>query len=711
MMWISRRIGLVCLALLTFAACGSGGDSNGGSSGNDSDVQVSEDVRVLDQRARDTLVDFELDRESGAGELRFDAGDPAVAAIQPGMILAAEPVPGVAPYGFLQRVEARREVDGQIVFETRQATLEEAFEEADIEYTVELRPEDVVSTAALYQGIKVQALTQEVGHGESYDFVVDFDRVLIDLDGDHDTTNDQLRIDGKFAFSAGVEAKIKIGLENLVSPALEHLRFVAYMREAADVTLSGTLGLEFEKEFKVAGYHFGAITVPVGPVPVVFTITLDLHVGASGSIEARLVAQAEQSLELNVGAEYTKKDGWKNISSFDSNFDFPGPEITAAASAQAFAKPRLDVSVYGVAGPYIYSSAFVEADAEYKRDPFWRLDAGVYLGVGFMAELPVIGNVVDWSHEFEIFRKTLQSSPNSAPTLEIVSPENGARLEDGALLNIRIRAHDREDATLPVVLTLGGQEIDSGTIEGDDVLVFRTDPLCPGRHDFEVSVTDSKGATTTAKLHVVVDNRVPEVTLRADLLEEQEFYAGTYLQASASVRDQGCAETPSADPDLIEWYVNGALVGESDTLRFLVPPYLGDGDEIVVEARYDDGFDVGVSESVALPVQTLPPGTTLPLLVEILSPVSGGVKWMYQPIHLEARAMDPMTGVSIGPEHMQWETRYSGNWISLPPGSTSYYIEDIFGESVFGGHTVRLTVRHGGQEVSKTVSFRYQPHN
>src|SRR5690606_29280503 len=140
-------------------------------SGASGAVLVNEDVRVLNARARDTLVDFALDRESGAGELRFAAGDPTVAALEPGMILATEPVPGIAPYGFLQRVEAKREIGGEIFFETRQATLEEAFDEADIEYAVELRPEDLVSTAALHQGIKVQGLTQ-AGGAKSYDFSV-----------------------------------------------------------------------------------------------------------------------------------------------------------------------------------------------------------------------------------------------------------------------------------------------------------------------------------------------------------------------------------------------------------------------------------------------------------------------------------------------------------------------------------------------------------
>lgn len=703
------RLGLRLATLIfstVLAACGGEGGKGDAQHPTDQNVQVSDDVRVLEEASRESLIAFELDRSTGGGELRFDANAPGLGALEPGLIVVAEPIPGVAPFGFLQRIVSKRQEGGEVVFETRQATLEETFDEADIEYQVELKPEDLDSTQAHYQGITFQGLSREVGDSASYDFTVDFDKVLIDLDGDHETTDDQLKIDGKFAFSAGVEAKIKIGVEYLVVPTLEHLKFVAYMKEAVDVKLSGALSLDFEEEIKVATYYFGAIVVPVGPVPVVFTLSLDVHVGAKGKLEARIVAKAEQSLQVSVGAEYKKKDGWKNLSSFENEFDFPTPEITAAASARAFAKPTINVAIYGISGPYLSSSAFIEADAELDRDPFWNLHAGMDLGVGFKAELPVIGELANWSEEFELFRLTLGSSPNQAPTIDSISPADGRRLLDGDSLVVGIRATDREQKTLAATLTRGGVEIASTTVERGSVATMSTGALCVGSHTFEVSVVDDKGAVAKETVSVVVENRVPTVTIREDLLGGQTFYNGVYFQAMASAADSGCEETARVNQDLIEWYVDGVRVGESGTLRYQLPPSLRGGDEVILEARYDDGMDVGISEAYVLTVTELPPGTVLPLLVQILSPTHLSQIRTVETLPLRGTAMDPMSGKEIGASSFSWAfSALSGDgWIELPPGTTSTTLHSVYGGYNIGvSHDIRLTVRDGGNEGSDTV--------
>jgi len=86
-------------------ACGGGADNRDNQSRDD--VIVNEDVVVLNESARAALALFELDTTRNEGEIRFDASNPFAQSIDVGRILATQPVDGVAPYGFLQRVQSK----------------------------------------------------------------------------------------------------------------------------------------------------------------------------------------------------------------------------------------------------------------------------------------------------------------------------------------------------------------------------------------------------------------------------------------------------------------------------------------------------------------------------------------------------------------------------------------------------------------------------
>lgn len=653
-----------------------------------------------------------MDQTSGAGELRLKSDDPALKNLTVGKIVVAEPVEGIAPYGFLQRIEAARQEGGETVLVTKQATLEEAIDEADIEYQIQLSPADLDSTATNYEGVTAQGLQiDQLQQGLSYDFSVDFDQVLIDLDGDHETKEDQLRIDGSFAFGLGIDAKIKIGTKYLVIPTLEHLKFLAYLKESADLKLEGALVAQFDKEVEVATFYFGAVTVPVGPVPVVFSIDVKITVGARGEVKAHLLATATQSLDISAGVEYKSGDGWTNLSSFESEFDFPTPIITAAGSARAFAKPHVGLKVYGIAGPYAFSNVFVEADAAYDRDPFWNLVAGVDLGVGFKADLPVIGEIANWSKDFELFRKKLGSSPNQAPTLEIIFPADGARLRDGERMEFRAKTNDREQSVVSLSLRQKGvnEVVATASAQRDVITTLMSDRLCLGSYEFELTATDAQGAKATARRSVIVENRIPQVSLRTDLLEDQPIYPGGYLTAFASASDVGCAgEGTTPRNELIEWYVNDERVGETGTLLYRIPVTYGAGDLLLLEARYDDGTDVGVSGTVTLEVSTKPAGLDLPPTVFILYPLDGGDYLINVDYSLHGMAVDHEDGPLSG-SSLKWEFEaLDGGWIELPAGQEKFKLTTIYGGALSPNvpRKVRLTAMDSaGQESSAIVTI------
>ena len=132
---------VLCLALgLFLSACAGNGPNTPEVPESTGVIREDVDVRVLSEEGRNNLTTFNLDVTTGAGELRFREGDPAVAALEPGFVLVSEPVPGAAPAGFLQRIETKRLEGDEIIFETTQAVLTDVFEKATIRLEQDLEP-------------------------------------------------------------------------------------------------------------------------------------------------------------------------------------------------------------------------------------------------------------------------------------------------------------------------------------------------------------------------------------------------------------------------------------------------------------------------------------------------------------------------------------------------------------------------------------------
>ncbi|MFB6375193.1 MAG: hypothetical protein ABEN55_19205, partial [Bradymonadaceae bacterium] len=330
-------------------ACGGDPDpgNNGPGNGNngDDDVIVNEDVRVLDETAKEKLAAFSLDKTRNEGELRFEESSRFARNAEVGRILVTEPVEGIAPSGFLQRVTSKRTENGQIILTTSQATLLETFDKADIRYEQTLDPGGLVETETRSQGIEMRTHQSPLTRRQSlgFNFGLDFNQVLLDADADESTTDDQLVLDGSLDFNASARGDIDIGF----LAELDRFMFRVDLDESVNVEVRGATTASFDERIVVATYNFGSFTIWVGPVPVVFNVSMQIDVGAEGRFEASIVTRVDQSTSLTIGAEYKEDRGWRNLSDFDSDFSFTPPQISAAGSARGFVEPRVLVKIYG----------------------------------------------------------------------------------------------------------------------------------------------------------------------------------------------------------------------------------------------------------------------------------------------------------------------------------------------------------------------------
>lgn len=691
--------------VVVVSACGGDGDDGSGASesAGDGDVVVNEDVVVLGEEARAELEGFELDTDRNEGEIAFVDSSSFAADVEVGRILVTEPVEGTAPYGFLQRVESKRTENGRIVFTTSQATLLETFNRADIRYEQRLDPADLIDAETRTEGIELRTSESPTTRRQplGFDFGLEFDQVLVDADGDHSTTEDQLTLDGSVNFNASAKADIDIGW----FAELDLFLFRIDLEESASVEIAGSAGYQFDERITVASYQFGTFTIFVGPVPVVFNITMTVDVGADGTFEANVSAKAVQETSVTLGAKYTENNGWENLNDFDSSFSFSPPEITVAGAARAFAEPRIAVKIYGLAGPFVLAQAYVAADAELYRSPFWRFTAGLDFGVGFVIELPVVGEVARYQKNFAGFEEELGVAPNAEPTLEVLSPEDGKRLLDGSPIHFELVVGDLEQEQVDVAITDGGgNTVAEDRIGGSSPSRLVSDPVCIGSHTYRITATDDDGASVSETISVVAENRPPEVSV--DRGTAPSPFPGGYLVAFADATDLTCETRNAAEQDLIGWYANGNRVGSTDELLYRVSPSeFQAGDTFPLEARYDDGQAVGHSQPIEISVIEKPPGADIEPTPIIRRPVDGrAYTTTGAPLPFEGLGIDTEDG-ELSTSSLLWEIEKGGGWYELgrtKSGTIDHF--DIFeGVNAYGTHRVRLTVTDSADQTTSTI--------
>ena len=339
--------------------------------------------------------------------ITFSQSTAELVQVQPGEVIVAGPS-ARAPHGFLRRVTAVETSGGQVTLRTEPATLEEAIEQGSIRLRRTFTPADVQQGAFQAQG--VQLLGSEVS-GQGTKFLIRLeDMVLYDRDGNQSTRDDQVRANGMLEFEPSISLDIDISLWKIT-----YFNFVAEANEKAQVEI--TSGLEERAtlwRMRIASYPLGAITVFVGPVPVVFTVEMPIYVTVEGKVHAGLVMGATQELSTAAGARW--QDGrWEPVSRLTNRFSWNRPRLSAGGEVKAAVPVGLLLKLYGFAGPGADVRAFVKLDADFFRDPWWILYGGLEVPVA--VEVSVLGKTLArWERIVIQFAVPLAQAESATPT-------------------------------------------------------------------------------------------------------------------------------------------------------------------------------------------------------------------------------------------------------------------------------------------------------
>ena len=344
------------------------------------DIVIPPTTKVLSRDASGALTSIESTPQGHV--LTFSQVTNDIAGLSFGDVLVSN-VCAAAPMGFLGRVTSVVLTPGGAVVSTVPATLEDVISYGTIQLSRELGPDDIAGDVPVR------------GLGPVRDpLVIPFcadNLVIYDLDGDYQTTDDQIRANGCINVGVGFDFRIWVGWGGL-----EYLRCVMNVTEDAHVVFEAEVQIfEFEEEVTIGYKYFTPIVVMAGYVPLVFVPQLRAYAEFEGSASARAEMSVMQNASLSLGAEYD--DGvWTPVSECSVGWGWEPPGFEAGCQLKASVGPQFSLLFYGLPGPYAEVKDYVELDVEVVPLPLsWELWGGIEAGAGVRVDL--LGETIaDW---------------------------------------------------------------------------------------------------------------------------------------------------------------------------------------------------------------------------------------------------------------------------------------------------------------------------
>ena len=346
-------------------------------------------------------------------------------------IIEGDIILGQTGGGYLRRVTGVTIQGNQMILETVQATLTEAFEELEVQGNFSLSIGDSSVTNSVDNASKfgetfyLDGVTGADG-GLNLHNVELFDAVV--SQGGRSIELCVSISEGRIEY----EPDVDIGLE-IHWFTLEEFHAIAESELVCDMelecTASAALNL-LEGHRTIFSHRFGAI--PIGPL--VFVPTLRFIAGYNVAISAAGSFSTGFNFESSttIGTEYDGSE-WSSVYEHEAELA-RGPvrwDASFGASITGYVKPRLSFELYAVAGPYMEIEPYLRFGGVVRlRDWEWGLYAGIDANVGVSMDL-MGHNLADyhltlqnWEREIAVEHGEFPNDPPSTPSAP--NPSNGA---------------------------------------------------------------------------------------------------------------------------------------------------------------------------------------------------------------------------------------------------------------------------------------------
>ncbi len=346
--------------------------------------QIPATTKIIPQDHLSTIQEY----DTLTGILTLDGTSDYTQEIEIGDIIIGQNN-NTAPYGFLRRATAKTIQGSSIIFETEAAALMEAFESMDISEEHQLLPSELTDFE-LAPGVHY------LSDKNDRSFNVDLSAVMYDQDGNYNTTNDQIKLEGNYSLTPRLFTEIVIS-----AWTLEKFETTIETDESVNLDLVASIEWQFGSKLvkKLAEFHCAAIPVG-GVVWIVPTLTIEAHI--DGNLSVTVETGIDYTQELRYGF------GWDNgsqymISEGQKDFNYVPPQLSTEFNFEMGTSLGLSSRLYGVVGPYIKGEAGLIFQASLNPDPCdfnlnFFLDAILRAVAGISIDCHILGLDInkDW---------------------------------------------------------------------------------------------------------------------------------------------------------------------------------------------------------------------------------------------------------------------------------------------------------------------------
>ncbi len=344
-------------------------------------VIVNPETKVLSAGAMQSVTQLT------ENEIIFKSPSPELTALKAGNILVSG-----EGHGLLRKIKALEITATEVKIQTDSAGLTDIFQQAAINLTQSLTADDFTQVTPLAKGVEL--ITASAG---LFNFEIK-NLVLYDADGNHTTTQDQIRVNGGITLS---NPKFQIEID-ISSFAVKYLLFTGTMEQSSDLKIDSDLQLiHYKKEFQIMRLEGKPIVFLVGGVPVVltpvFSVAVGINLDAGVSIQTSIIAASQQAT-YTAGIVY-KKGNVTRVSDFSNQFQFQPPTVSVNCNLRGYACPKLEIRLYNVVSLYVKPLEYLEINAQIYNIPWWGLYAGLEVCIGIAVD---VFHLFDVQYEYQV---------------------------------------------------------------------------------------------------------------------------------------------------------------------------------------------------------------------------------------------------------------------------------------------------------------------
>jgi len=395
------------------------------------------ETKILENAAMSAFI-----RQDGT-KFHFYTSAAQIATLQPGDVIV-----GTSGEGFLRKVVSVETVNGELIVETVDATLEDVIAEGTINLQQELTAANLVSVTPLMSGVKVDGWMLNaagVYQNNPSTNAIPLTLPSISLDcafegnnirGDK---NVKIEVIGNIQPSLSLDFAVSLQKNSLgITTGIQEFKTVFLYDEVKElsVKLDGDISKDFFGPEDVAVYDFAPIII--GPVVIIpkFVVSVGVEGKASGKLESIISLRTTHTK----GMHYIKGRGWKPIDTHTQPHSQYEPlKDPVTASLKGYAVAEFSLKLYGVAGPYVSLEGYLKA-LLYPEFSNLTLNIKAKLYAGFEAKLGAKVEVLSWKladfymavgYEWKLLERDLlaenpsSSTPPGVPsgvTVAVVSP-------------------------------------------------------------------------------------------------------------------------------------------------------------------------------------------------------------------------------------------------------------------------------------------------